>query len=90
MGYSTALGLVSNTHLTIEQAIEIHLTHNHYPPIPPMMVKPCVEAIQAVNEGDGGRIISLPDGVWYMGQRSANAWVIVQQHHLEPWLEDED
>lgn len=90
MGYSTTLGLVGNTHLTMEQAIEIHLTSNHYPPIPAIMVDTCVQAIEACNEGDSGRIIPLPDGVWYKGSRSANAWVIVDQHHLDPWLEDED
>jgi hypothetical protein len=90
MGYNTTLGLVGNTHLTMEQSIEIHLTSNHYPPVPAIMVDACVEAIQALNEGDRGRIVQLPKGVWFQGQNSANAWVIVQQHHLEPWLLDED
>ena len=74
----------------IEQALAWHLQSNHFPPIPTTMVKPCLEAIDAVNEGDYTKQISLPEGVGYRGLTVAPANVIVEQHHLDPWLADEE
>lgn len=75
--------------VSMEQAIAWHLRSNHYPPVPLSMVQPCIDAIRAiVDEGDVDAEITLPEGVLYIGMPTAPAWAIVEQHHLEAWLED--
>lgn len=81
--------------LEIESAIAWHLQSNHYPPVPASMVEPCIEAINSVNHGGPlsgwHKVIQLPKGVSYHGSNSAPAWAIIEQHHLEAWIEaDED
>lgn len=77
--------------ISLEQQIAWHLQGNHYPPIPTTMVQPCIEAIDAYNEGRIQSLIDLPEGVFYKGDPYAPAWAIVEQHHLESWLAyDED
>lgn len=72
----------------LETAIGWHLRGNHYPPVPLSMLQPCIEAIEAFNEDrDTGRLIAMPEGVSYKGMSEAPAWAIIEQHHLEPWLE---
>jgi hypothetical protein len=73
--------------LDIESAIAWHLQSNHYPPVPLSMVEPCIEAIQAGLEGEWHKLIELPHPVKYRGSSSAPADVIIQQHHLDAWLE---
>lgn len=84
MGYTTAQELASI--LDLESSIEMHLTANHYPPVPKSMVKPCIEAIDAYHDEDYDRLISMPDGILYKGMSHAPAWAIAEQHHLTPWL----
>lgn len=72
--------------LDLSTAIGIHLSANHYPPVPSSMVLPCIEAIEAYNEGETDREIAMPEGVSYKGLDTAPAWAIVEQHHLEAWL----
>lgn len=87
--------------LTLEQQISIQLRNNHYPPVPYSMVQPCIEAIEACNENDNNRLVQLPiDGVdrngepfqiTWRGKDKAPAWAIVNQHHLDAWVDsDED
>jgi hypothetical protein len=73
--------------LDIDSALEWHLRANHFPPIPVSMVQPCKDAIQAALEGDWMRLISLPEGVGYKGLTVAPADAIIQQHHLDAWVE---
>lgn len=84
MGLQNALG-ITETDLPMEIQIEWHLQHNHFPPIPAVMVHPCLKAIEAYWEGDTMRNISLPEGVGYKGLTVAPAWAILEQHHLEAW-----
>ena len=69
--------------------LSIHLTSNHYPPVPAEMIEPCVLAIEAMNEGDSEADILLPMNTYWRGKLSAPAWAIVEGHHLEPWLDEE-
>ena len=75
-------------HLDIETQIAIHLSSNHYPPVPKEMVAPCIEAIDAVNDAGLWHLeIPLPEGVFYKGNlTTAPAHAIIDQHHLEAWL----
>ena len=73
--------------LDIESQIGIHLRSNHYPPVPLTMVKPCIEAIDAVNDlGLWDLEIPLPEGVLWRGLTSAPAHALISNHHLEAWL----
>ena len=88
MGYTTAVGLAED--LSLEAGLAYHLQANHYPPVPVAMVQPCIEAIDAYWEEDFDRAIEMPKGVFYKGQTHAPAWAIVEQHHLEAWLQESD
>lgn len=85
MGYNTALDL-SET-LDMETAIAIHLQGNHYPPVPTSMVQPCIDAINAYNEGDYNRSIELPAPITWRDRNTAPASAIVEAHHLDAWLD---
>ena len=45
MGSNFANDLALADNLDIETQIGIHLSANHYPPVPSFMVKTCIEAI---------------------------------------------
>lgn len=89
MGRIQADDLASMDALTLDQAIGYHLQGNHYPPVPLSMVQPCVEAIYAVNDWQSDKAIELPNGITYKGETSAPAWAIVEQHHLDAWVQND-
>jgi hypothetical protein len=85
MGAMTAMDISDN--FDLETGIELHLTSNHYPPVPIEMVPVCIDAIDAVNsEGDWDKLITLPHGISWKGLTQAPASAIIEQHHLEFWL----
>lgn len=73
--------------LSMEDALAWHLRANHYPPIPLTMVPVCIEAIQNALEGNWYRTVELPEGVKFRGTSNAPTYDIIEQHHLDPWLE---
>jgi len=54
------------------------------------MVQPCIEAIDAYWADDYDRLIEMPEGVSYRGEKFAPAHAIVEQHHLHAWLQESD
>ena len=48
MGSNFANDLSVMDSLDIETQIGIHLSANHYPPVPKTMIRPCIEAIDAL------------------------------------------
>lgn len=88
MGHSTALDLADN--LSMEAGLAYHLQANHYPPVPVAMVDACIEAIDAYWEEDYHREIELPAGVSWRGNTSCPASAIVDAHHLDAWLPQEE
>ena len=76
--------------LDLEVAIGYHLQGNHYPPVPLSMVQPCIDAIDAYYDEDYNKLIEMPEGVSYKGNTHAPAWAIIEQHHLDAWLVQED
>ena len=54
--------------LSLEDSIAIHLSANHYPPVPRSMVQPCIDAIDAYYDEDYSRLISLPDPITWRGE----------------------
>lgn len=91
MGSNLATELASGEFgISTESAIALHLQYNHYPAIPTKMVEPCLEAIRACIEGNWHIEIPMPEGVSYKGLTTAPAWAIIEQHHLDAWIEDSD
>ena len=76
--------------LDLDTALSWHLRANHSPPVPLTMMQACKEAIWACNEWEPDKLISLPEGVWYLGQTEAPAWAIAKSHHLAAWIHNED
>ena len=93
MGSVTALGIQDSV-LDLETQILYHLQGNHYPPVPKEMVGPCIEAIDAYYAEDHSRMIDMPKvgdfQILYKNSTQAPAWAIVEQHHLEFWIDLED
>ena len=74
-------------HLDLETQIGIHLSANHYPPVPKTMILPCIQAIDAVNDaGLWDLPIKLPEGISWRGEDMAPASAIIEAHHLNAWL----
>jgi hypothetical protein len=86
MGNNFATDLADGE-LDLSTAIGIHLSANHYPPVPSSMVLPCIEALEAYWEDETDREIAMPEGVSYKGMNTAPAWAIIEQHHLHAWCE---
>lgn len=84
MGSMTAQEL--STILDLEGSLKLHLTANHYPPVPISMVQPCIDAIDAYHDEDYQRQIELPEGISWRGNSTAPASAIVEAHHLDAWL----
>lgn len=76
--------------LSIDDALAWHLRSNHYPPVPLSMIEPCKEAIQAMLEDEPYKLVTLPEGVKYKGAEVAPAWIISDQHHLDPWWSQDE
>jgi len=72
--------------LSLEDSIAIHLSANHYPPVPRSMVEPCIDAIDAYYDEDYDRLITLPAPITWRDQNTAPAHAIVEAHHLDAWL----
>ena len=93
MGSITALGIKDSV-LDLETQLAYHLNGNHYPPVPVEMVKPCIEAIDAYYDEDYGRMIEMPMvgdfQILYKGMTHAPARAIVEQHHLEWFIDPVD
>jgi hypothetical protein len=93
MGSITALGIKDEV-LDLETQLAYHLKGNHYPPVPVEMVKPCIEAIDAYYDEDYGRMIEMPMvgdfQILYKGMTHAPARAIVEQHHLEWFIDPVD
>lgn len=89
MGRSYAEGIAA-TSIPLEEQIRIHLRANHYPPVPESMVPVCLAALNAAACDEWEKLIPLPEGISYRGLNSAPASAIVEQHHLELWLDNEE
>ena len=85
MGALQAIAMAEAS-ISLEQQVEWHLTTNHYPPVPPIMVQTCIEAIDEANDGNWDGEITLPEGVSWQGLTTAPVYAIVEQHHLEHWI----
>lgn len=72
------------------QALAWHLSSNHYPSIPSVMIEPCVEAIANANAGEWDKVITLPDGVVWRGQTTCPTHALIEYAHLDTFLDGDD
>ena len=72
--------------LRLKSQISLHLSANHYPPVPQTMVQPCIDAINACKTNKPNTLVTLPAGVTWQDKNEAPAWAIVQGHHLQEWI----
>ena len=93
MGSVTSLGIIDSV-LDLETQLLYHLKANHYPPVPAEMVTACIDAIDAFYDEDFDRDIEMPKvgdfQILYKGSTSAPAWAIVEQHHLQTFIDPVD
>lgn len=93
MGSVTAIGLADSV-LDLETQLLYHLRGNHYPPVPAEMVQPCIDAIDAAYDEDYNRMIDMPMvgdfQITYKGNTQAPAWAIIEQHHLDFFINPVD
>ncbi len=85
MGHMSAMGMAEAT--DIDTALSWHLSSNHYPPIPQVMIEPAKKAIEAFNEGDTNRVITLPENVSFKEFNHAPAYEMVEAMHLDAWID---
>lgn len=89
MGRSSLEGMLEMTDL--DRALGWHLQSNHYPPVPSEMFPVAKDAIDAGNESDFDRLISLPEGVEYRdGRTEVEAWRIIESFHLDSFIEQDE
>lgn len=74
--------------LGLDQALSWHLQSNHYPPVSLSMLPICKEAIEHANTGDWDTLLKLPKGVSFRGSPKAPVSAIIEQHHLNTFLEE--
>ena len=93
MGSVTALGIKEMV-LDLETQILYHLKANHYPPVPAEMVTACIDAIDAFYDEDYDRMIDMPKvgdfQITYRRLTQAPAHAIVDQHHLDVFIDSAD
>lgn len=65
MGNQTAIALAEEVDslVSLETAIAIHLQSNHYPPVHPIFIPTCIEAINYASCDDWDIEIEMPNGV---------------------------
>jgi hypothetical protein len=78
---------VATGNCSIDQALTWHLTANHYPPLPLSILPVCKRAIEKANRGQWDAKVRLPEGVSYRGAKLAPVWAVVEQHHLDAFVE---
>jgi len=81
----SAMGMAEAT--DIDTALSWHLSSNHYPPIPQVMIEPAKKAIAAANENDWDRVITLPESVSFRDGNTAPAHEMVEAMHLDAWID---
>jgi len=74
-----------------EVALTWHLQHNHYPPIPLMMIPIAQQAIEAANEHEWDREIEMPDEVEHkVHGNNVPACVLIDYMNLQDFLDSEE
>jgi hypothetical protein len=87
MGSLYAEGLaesVEDSMIDLRQAILIHLSSNHYPPVHPSFADVALRAIEAASQGRADEDILMPNGL------TRSAYFIMEGLHLWSFLPEGD
>lgn len=87
MGRTYAEGLaesVEDSMIDLRQAVLIHLSSNHYPPVHSSFVDVALAAIEATSEGRADEDIEMPNGL------TRSAYFIMDGLHLWSFLPEGD
>jgi len=91
MGRMTAEGYkksIDDGSLSLENAISIHLSSNHYPPLPSTLVPVALKALTKAKKGEWEKKIRLPEGLEHkIYGKLVPVQVVMDYMHLEPFLE---
>jgi len=82
-----AQAIVMANMINLEQEIQWHLQHNHYPPVPREMIQNAVEAVKLCREDKFNETIITVFEHQGFGW-SVPAYVIVEAYHLELWVNE--
>lgn len=82
MGNMTAVALAEEVGslASLETALAIHLASNHYPPVNPVFIPTCVEAINLAANDDWDVEIEMPNGI------TKTVGGIVEGLHLDAFI----
>ena len=87
MGINFATDLASGDfEQSLDRQISIHFSSNCYPPVPQFMVQVAIDAIDAVNDQDYGRVIDLPNGVQFRNASWVTASQVIDALRLDAWV----
>lgn len=73
-----------------DTALAWHLSSNHYPPIPSVMIAPCKVAIANASAGDWDARVELPEGILWRGESSCPTHALIEHAHLDGFLDTTD
>jgi hypothetical protein len=77
---------ITESEMSLEQQLRWHLTSNHYPSVPTIMVEVCKKAIEMYHNGDDmTTLIDLPAGVKWREQSQVPAIEVCESFHLDAW-----
>lgn len=93
MGLMSLLGMMEVID-DVNQLVEWHLSSNIYPPVNPIYVPLCVEAIRALkNQADGTEkvMLQMPEGTFHKNDQTfVDAWDVVEGFALEGFLMEDE
>jgi hypothetical protein len=75
---------VKEGNISLEAALEYHLTGNHYPPVHRSFIPVAIKAIELGNNDDWDKEIKMPNG------KTLTAAKIIEGLHLESFLEERE
>ena len=87
MGHNWISGFLEDGTLSRQASMELHLQYNHYPSVSLCMVKPCMDAVENALMDEWDKEVDLPEGMSFKGSKVAPTHKIIEDFHLETFLE---
>lgn len=81
---------VENPSPNLRDIMHWHLTANHYPPVDPVFVQPCLDAIKAIREGHDAdtTLVDLPkESLYEIFPKPVNVTSLIEAFNLDPFVD---
>ena len=88
MGDSSVRDMIE--HAGVDVALEWHIRHNHFPPLPWWAVAKAKEVMELAKAGKWEQEVSLAGIATYRGRNKAPVRAFVEAWHLDAFIEQED